>query len=112
MLPVTDKIPEKTNIKKEKFVLAHGLKGFSPLSLDSATSRLVMEHNIMVGSDCNESAHRVEAERPRNWEQQPDSTLKGIPSVSFQLSHTSKSIQHELVNESISILEISCCWAL
>lgn len=89
MLPVTDKISEKTNIKKEKFVLAHGLKGFSPLSLDSATSRLVMEHNIMVGSNWNKSAHRVEAERTGNWDQQPDNTLKGTPSVSFfQLSHT------------------------
>lgn len=69
MLPVTDKIPEKANLKKGKFVLAPGLKGFSPLSLDSTTSRLVMEHNITVGSNWNKSTHRVEAERTRNWYQ-------------------------------------------
>jgi hypothetical protein len=40
-------MPEQNNLKEERFILAHGLKGFSPWSLGSIVSR----------SMCGETEH-------------------------------------------------------
>jgi hypothetical protein len=45
-----DRRAEKTNLKEERFILAHGFGGFSPWLLDSIVSGPSVRQNIMARS--------------------------------------------------------------
>lgn len=43
------KIPEKNNLKEERFILVHGFRGFGPWPLGLIVSGSVMRQVIMMG---------------------------------------------------------------
>jgi hypothetical protein len=62
----------KINVKKTRFILAYGLKGFIPWSYDSVPFRPVVRQNIMVRSTWeSQAAHLIAARKVRGSGRRP-----------------------------------------